>query len=162
MIGTMDAAVHQCGHHLGTATGIMKGLSDAHLALEPHPGTKTAGWLIGHLCVTGDYGRKLCGRPPVCPKEWRAKFNPATIPSHDAADYPPIAELVDTFNRIYTDLMVAAGALDAAGRDAPNSFTPAAGSIPTAGEFVAYMMTGHLAWHLGQLHAWRAAAGVGR
>jgi len=32
-------------------------LTDDHLALEPIAGTKTAGGLVGHLSVTGDFGR---------------------------------------------------------------------------------------------------------
>lgn len=160
MIDLIDASVRQCHRNIGTAVGIMNALDDSHRALEPQPGTKTAGWLIGHLCVTGDYGRKICGRPTICPKEWRARFNPGTQPSHDAADYPPIAELGTMFGRVYADLIEAATQLSADAQTAPNPFTPAAADLPTAGEFVAYLMSGHLAYHLGQLHAWRAAAGV--
>ena len=54
-------------------------LTDDHLALEPIAGTKTAGWLVGHLSVTGDFGRRICGLTPMCPKEWRAIFNPGTF-----------------------------------------------------------------------------------
>ena len=49
--------------------------------------------------------------------------------------------------------------------DAPesaNPFAPARTAFPTAGDFVAYLLTGHLAYHLGQLVAWRATAGLGR
>ena len=155
-------AVTQCRFQLGAARAIMAGLDDSHRALEPQPGTKTAGWLIGHLSATGDYGRKICGRPALCPKEWRAKFNPGTQPSHDPAHYPPLAELVDTFRLVYADFMEGALQLDAAALASPNPFTPALAAFPTAGDFAAYLMTGHLGYHLGQLHAWRAAAGVPR
>ena len=70
-------------------------LTDDHLALEPIAGTKTAGWLVGHLSVTGDFGRRICGLTPMCPKEWRAIFNPGTFPSLDRSIYPPMAELRD-------------------------------------------------------------------
>jgi hypothetical protein len=36
---------------------------------------------------------------------------------------------------------------------------PARQALPTSGDFVAYLMTGHFGHHLGQLLAWRAAAG---
>jgi len=157
-----EAAARQCRLELGAAIGLMRGLHDPHRAVEPQAGMKTAGWIIGHLCATGDYGRKICGRAAFCPKGWRAKFNPGTHPSHDAAEYPPMTELIDTFNRIYTDLIDGALAQDDAARNAPNPFTPIASDLPTAGEFVAYLMTGHLAYHLGQLQAWRVAAGVSR
>jgi hypothetical protein len=32
--------------------------------------------------------------------------------------------------------------------------------FPTFGHFATYIMTGHLGYHLGQLSAWRAAAGM--
>ena len=69
---------------------MVEGLDDSHRHLQPTPAGKTAGWLIGHLSVTGDFARKLCGRPPICPAEWRAVFNPGTQPSTDAAVYPPM------------------------------------------------------------------------
>lgn len=62
MIDLIAASARQCHRNIGTAIGIMNDLNDSHRALEPLPRTKTAGGLIGHLCVTGDYGRKICGR----------------------------------------------------------------------------------------------------
>jgi hypothetical protein len=73
-----------------------------------------------------------------------------------------MTELTDTMRRVYASLMDAAGSLDATALGAPNPFTPAVADFPTIGEFVAYMLTGHFAYHLGQLHAWRAAAGMAR
>jgi hypothetical protein len=162
MSAAMRAPIAQCRALLRQADATVRGLDDSHRALEPQPGMKTAGWLIGHLAVTGDYARKICGRPPICPKDWRAKFNPGTHPSPDAAAYPPMAELTDTLQRVYGGLMDAATELDATALGAPNPFTPAVADFPTTGEFVAYMLTGHFAYHLGQLHAWRAAAGFPR
>ena len=154
----LDAPAAQCKHHFTNSAALFSDLDDSHRALEPVAGLKTAGWLIGHICMTGDFGRKICGRPPICPKEWRVKFNPGTRPSHDAADYPPMADLLDTMHRVYADLRDAATSLDAAAAASPNPFTPAVHELPTAGEFVAYLMTGHLAYHLGQLQAWRVDA----
>ena len=158
----MNATLTQCGHLLSSAEKILDGLDDSHRALEPQPGTKTAGWLIGHLAVTGDFARRLYGRPPVCPVEWRAAFNPGSQPSHQASDYPPMATLSATFREVYADLAGAASETDPLSLTADNPYAPARGSFPTAGAFLAYLMTGHLGYHLGQLVAWRAAAGLGR
>lgn len=87
----MDATIRQCRYLLKEAETILTGLDDSHRALEPKPGTKTSGWLIGHLAVTGESARA---------------------------------------------------------------------SFPTAGDFAGYLMAGHLAYHLGQVSAWRAAAGL--
>lgn len=135
-------------------------LDDSHLALAPTPSGKTAGWLLGHLSVTGDFGRKLCGLSPMCTKEWRTMFNPGTQPSLDAATYPSLEDLRATLKAVYVDLYAngPAGPAEQLGR--PNPYTPAIEAFPTAGDFACYLMTGHLAHHLGQLTAWRVAAGM--
>ena len=57
------------------------------------PGTKTAGWLVGHLAFSGDYGRRLCGRQALCDAGWAQRFGPGTQPSTDASSYPAMALL---------------------------------------------------------------------
>jgi len=135
-------------------------LTDAHCALAPTAGGKTAGWLLGHLSVTGDFARKLCGLAPMCSKEWRAMFNPGTQPSTDASVYPSLAELRATLKSVYVDLYENGPNGPAAQLGLPNPYTPAIEAFPTAGDFASYLMTGHLAHHLGQLTAWRVAAGL--
>jgi hypothetical protein len=44
----------------------------------------------------------------------------------------------------------------------PNPYKPARTDPPAAGDFVAYLMGSHLAYHLGQLAAWSVATGLGR
>lgn len=157
----MLSTAAQCRYLLSLARPMMSGLEASHLALEPRPGTKTAGWLIGHLAVTGDYGRRLCGRAPICPREWRPAFNPGSQPSIDPRDYPDAEALSRTFERVYLDLCDAVAAVDGDVLAAANPFTPAQPDFPTVGEFVAYLLTGHLAYHMGQLNLWRGAVGLG-
>ena len=158
----MKQPVDQSRFLLTQAERALSGLDDDHRAIEPMPGAKTAGWLIGHLAVTGDFARRLLGRKPICPKEWRAAFNPGTTPSTDASQYPPMADLCSALRAVYTDLSEAALTADAQTLAAENPFEPTRATFPTAGVFVAYLLTGHLAYHVGQLVAWRAAAGLGR
>lgn len=149
----------QCRHLLNTYGRLFEGLDDSHTASQPTPDGKTAGWLVGHLAVTGDFARRLCGAKPICPPDWRARFNPGTQPSRNAADYPPMSELVARVRDVYADLPAS---YESAGGKlaADNPFEPGRVSFPTAGDFAAYLMTGHLGYHLGQLHGWRAAAGM--
>jgi hypothetical protein len=157
----MGSSVLQCRHLLSLAEPILSGLDDSHRALEPQRGVKTAGWLIGHLAVTGDFGRRLCGRPPLCPTEWRSLFNPGTQPSILPNDYPPIKDLCEAFRAVYSDLCDSIPDVDPQLLSRQNPYAPAQKPFPTSGEFVAYLLTGHLGYHLGQLVAWRAAAGLG-
>jgi len=156
----MDACIQQCRFLILLADSLLDGIDDSQIAIEPRPGLKTVGWLVGHLATTADFGRHLCGRKAICPREWRALFTPGTQPSTDASAYPPFAVLRDKFNAVYTDLCVAAAEADPSLLAAVNPYEPARNPFYTAGEFVAYMMSGHLAYHVGQLSAWRAAAGI--
>ena len=131
-----ESFVGQCRYFLTVADGMLDDLGDEHSHLEPVPGNKTAGWLLGHLCITGDFARRLCGRKAICPKEWRTTFRPGTSAN---AEMSP----------------------DEASLSAPNPFEAARPAFPTGREFVPYIMTGHLAYHLGQLGDWRRAAGLG-
>jgi len=80
----------------------------------------------------------------------------------DSNTYPSMVTLCDTFRRVYADLCRAVAEADPAALAMANPFTPARPDFPTAGDFVEYLMSSHLAYHLGQLVAWRAAAGLGR
>ncbi|HEX7023688.1 MAG TPA: DinB family protein, partial [Gemmatimonadales bacterium] len=96
----MQAAAQQGSFLLAQHAGWLADLEDQHLACEPIPGAKTAGWLLGHLVVTGDFARRLCGLGPIAPKAWRPLFAPGTSPSHDAGVYPPMRELLDHFRAV--------------------------------------------------------------
>jgi len=158
----MKTSVAQCRFILTVFNEAVAGLNDSHRALEPQPGAKTAGWIIGHLSVTGDFGRKLCGRATVCPKDWRAKYNPGSTPSTNPADYAPMAEMIAKLREVYTDLCDAALTVDPALLAVENPFVPGRRAYPTAGDFIPHMLAAHFGYHTGQLVGWRAAAGLGR
>jgi hypothetical protein len=159
MIKTTEMLADQCKFMMWTAEPMLEGLSDEHLNLEPTPGNKTAGWLLGHLCITGDFARRLCGRKGISPAEWRSIFRPGTTSAMD--NYPPMADLCRNFREIYSDLCDAVMTADETTLSAPNPFEPARAAFPTGREFVPYIMTGHLGYHLAQLGDWRRAAGLG-
>ena len=160
MIALLEASAAQCRYQLTIALRIIAGLDDSHLALEPMAGMKTAGWLLGHLAVTGDFARRLLGRrDAICPPAWRALFNPGTTPSHRREDYPAMEELCAAFRKVYEDLPSAA--LEANDMIlAENPYEAGRDAFPRAGDFAAYLLSAHLSYHLGQLSGWRAAAGV--
>lgn len=155
----MQAAAIQGAFLVKQYERLFKDLGDEHLALEPAPGLKTAGWLLGHLIVTGDFARRLCGLPALAPKPWRLLFSPGTTPSLDAGTYPPMKVLLATFRSVYEDLIANAPAASREALAAINPYERARSAFPTAGDFAAYLLTGHLGYHLGQLSMWREAAG---
>jgi len=157
-LAPMQAAAVQGAFLLKQYERWLADLEDQHLAHEPTPGSKTAGWLLGHLVVTGDFARRLCGLTPIAPKEWRPLFAPGTTPSRDSGTYPPMQELLGTFRAVYGDLMANAATASPERLAEPNPFEPARPAFPTGGDFAVYLLTGHLGYHLGQLSIWRTAA----
>ena len=156
----MNTAALTCRHLVQYAAPSLSDLTDEHLAHSSGGGGKTAGWIIGHLCVSGDFVRRKAGRPPLTPREWGPKFTPGTKASSNAADYPRMAELREAFTAIYSDLAHVAPSFSAELLATENPFEPARPRFATFGEFLTWMMTGHLGYHLGQLSEWRAAAGM--
>lgn len=156
----MQAASSICTHLLSYADSLFVGLTDEHLSLTGDKGVKTAGWLIGHLCVTGDFLRRKIGRPPLTPKDWGPKFGPGTQPSRSRADYPDMQALRAAFSGIYMDLAAVAPSLPQELLATANPFEPARFRFATLGDFATWIMTGHLGYHLGQLSGWRATAGL--
>ncbi len=154
----MKAAATQGLFLVSQYAQLLTGLTDEHLGHEPAPGVKTAGWLLGHLVITGDFARRLAGLPPMAPREWRAIFGPGTTPSRDPATYPPMAALIETFRAVYRDLAARAPGASPDVLGTPNPFEAARPAFPTGGSFVAYLLTGHLGYHLGQLSAWRSTS----
>jgi hypothetical protein len=102
----------------------------------------------------------MCGAQPLCPREWGPVFNPGSQPSTDGADYPSIYVMRETLQRVYSDLCVVAQAADPGLLSVPNPYEPGRADFPTARDFVEYLMTGHFAYHLGQLSGWCDAAGL--
>lgn len=152
----------QCRYILWFADPMLVDLNDSHLTLEPVAGNKSAGWILGHLAVSGDFGRRICGRPPICPKEWRALFSPGTRASDDdRTAYPHMVGLIKEFKAVYADLPDAFLGADASVLSSPNPFEPAREGFPTVGEFLPWLVSGHLAYHIAQLGDWRRAAGLG-
>lgn len=156
----MKDAANICRHLLTYAELTIPDLTDEHLALVSEANGKTAGWILGHLCVTGDFIRRKSGRPPLTPKEWGPKFTIGSKPSRVREEYPPMEELRTAFLRIYADLADAAPTVPRELLDGPSPFPAGAARFPTMGEFMTWILTGHLGYHLGQLYGWRSAVGL--
>jgi hypothetical protein len=152
----MQAASSICTHLLSYADNLFVGLTDEHLAMTGDGGVKTAGWLVGHLCITGDFVRRKIGRPPLTPKDWGPRFGPGTQPSKSRSDYPDMNALKTAFYEIYRDLVTVAPTLQPELLGRPSPFEPARARFPTTGDFLTWIMTGHLGYHLGQLSGWRS------
>ena len=156
----MNTSISQCQYLISLTEPIFAGLDLA-------PRARAQAWdedgRMAHRTSRRERGFccDLLGRSALCPIEWREQFNPGSQPSADPGAYPLMTSLLDTFGSVYTDLLGAAREADSSILAATNPFCPAQPHFPSAGDFVAYLISSHLAYHLGQLVAWRAAAGLG-
>ena len=157
---SLQYAATVCAHLIAYAEPSLSDLADEHLARCPAAGAKTAGWLVGHLCVTGDYIRRKCGRLPYTAKDWGPRFAPGTQPSLSTADYPAMSELREAVQKIYQDLAAVGPSIPNEMLASPNPLALTRDEFPTFGDFACYIMTGHLGYHLGQLAGWRSAVGL--
>jgi hypothetical protein len=161
----MENASRACAHLTMLGETLIRDLTDSDLASPSTPDGKTAGWLLGHLSVSGDFVRRKFGSTPLTPKDWGPKFGPGTHPSQSASDYPGMEELRTVFEKVYVDLAKIAPTMTAELLDGPSPFEKipvgpelalARERFPTMGSFASWIMTGHLGYHLGQLSEWKA------
>jgi hypothetical protein len=72
-----------------------------------------------------------------------------------------MADLLGTCVAVYKDFFANAPGATGEVLAMPNPYALAITAFPTSGDFAAYLMTGHLGHHMGQLGSWHAAAGLG-
>lgn len=147
----IDAILAQNAHFLDLLDTLSAPLTDDHRINGPSGGGKSPAWLLGHLAVTADGGRTMCGLPRRCPREWWHLFGPGTTPAANASAYPPIATLRAEALAINAELREAFPRLPREVLETANPYPPTAAPFPTIGDFLCYMLAGHLGYHVGQL-----------
>ncbi|MEM1210990.1 MAG: DinB family protein [Planctomycetota bacterium] len=134
-------------------------IDDARFADQPVPAINHPAWLIGHVSAyNGVIVALLTGEPFDNP--WAGPCGKDNPPVADRSVYPAKDQALAGFTA-----GVEAVAADIA--DAPPAAWSAAVDHPTWGKqfpsvatAVTFLATSHLAYHTGQLSAWRRAAGL--
>ncbi len=139
---------------------MMNDLPDERLAEQPAPGVNHPAWILGHLIYSADRASLMLGQPSSLSAEWNEKFAGQSKPTTVRAEYPSKDELMrrldEGFARVRREI-------DAA---APEVFTQPftrpgmKDALPTIKDALGFMLTGHLAVHLGQLSTWRRLIGL--
>ena len=124
-------------------------------------------WVFGHLSLYPARILTTLGRPTdgtAYPARYEALFKNGVECRDDTAGsiYPPMAEMTAFFFQGYK---TANAAVAAAPDDLLDKLNPAEGRMrelfPTIGAAINFYLGGHMQNHLGQLSAWRRAAGLG-
>src|SRR4051794_19585865 len=140
--------------------GLLVGdVADERMADQPVPGVNHPAWVLGHLAYSADGGVALAGGEKSLPAEWTSHYGPGSKVSPARGDYPPRDDLLAAAEQGFERLRGVAAAAGADRLAQPNANPRMKDALPTAGDVVAFLLTGHLGVHLGQLSAWRRMTG---
>lgn len=151
-------AAHAQYQYLATyAEGLFADVDPAQ-AFEPlSPGGIHPGWVAGHLAYAGLNVVALLGGDPAGLEPLAKRFGMGeTIEAPGATDFEA---LVETHRDVHRRVGLAVEAATPEALAAENPVAPFRAAFPTAGDMVAFLLTGHEATHLGQLSVWRRSHG---
>lgn len=126
----------------------------------PYPGMNHPAWIIGHLAIAADGYTHYGGAKPQL-AEWVDRFGRGTEAVADPKLYPGKDELVSAWHAANDRLITAVSTAEPSVFAEPTQ-GPLAEALPTVGEFLSFLMTGHTSMHLGQLSTWRRVQGQPR
>jgi hypothetical protein len=102
----------------------------------------------------------MSGSSYKSPEGWSSLFGMKSTPVDDPKKYPAMSELLAELDKA----VAAVGpGLSKVGAEALAAQMPDEGfrqMMPTIGDGLTFMLTGHLWMHVGQLSAWRRACGM--
>ena len=135
-------------------------IADERLAEQPLPDVNHPAWILGHLAFSADRASSLLGAAKELPADWTALFGPGSKPSATRSDYPAREELLRAVEDGFERLRRQAAAATPEQLAQPSTSPSTKEALPTIQDGVAFLLTGHLGVHLGQLSAWRRMAGL--
>lgn len=147
---------------LGYCRMLLADIADERLAEQPLPGVNHPAWILGHLAFSADLAAVRLGGEKRLPAAWAAKYGPGSTKSSNRGDYPSKEELLKSveqeFERARQLAKEATNEQLAAPTVSTNPLIRA--GLPTTRDGVAFLLTGHLGGHLGQLSTWRRMIGL--
>jgi hypothetical protein len=145
---------------LGYAHTLVDGIADERLCEQPSPGVNHPAWILGHLALSGDGAVGVLGGQKLLAGDWTKQFGAGSKPTSHRADYPSKAELLRILEERFATARELAASASPEKVALPNPNARLKDKLPTVRDAVAFLFTGHLALHLGQLSAWRRLIGL--
>lgn len=118
-------------------------------------------WTLAHLCVANDFALQLLGKERLTPPDWKGAAGNSTVPVTDPSRYPSKAESIAMLEKQTARITKAVAAAPESAFDEPMPEAYRA-FFPTVAHGICYFLTEHPQNHLGQLLAWKRAAGLAR
>ena len=153
--------LHAYDLQLNTAKRLVGDIPDALMCTQPAGLVNHPTWSLGHLIMSAHGVGEMIGIESDAPEGWADVFKTGGTPNSDPTGQPSKAELIAELERVHTKWKAALPGVDAAVLDAEHPDEKTRSYFPTVGAMVAYIMTSHEMVHLGQVVAWRRAAGLG-
>jgi DinB superfamily len=134
-------------------------IADLRLAEQPVPGVNHPAWVLGHLAWTADRGLERLGASATLAPEWTTLFGRGSTPSSSRNLYASREELLRALERGYEQLRQRAASASPEQLSQPTTDARAE-TLPTLNDLIAFVLTGHVGVHLGQISAWRRMIGL--
>lgn len=145
---------------MGYGRRLLEQIPDERMCEQPAEGMNHPAWILGHLAIAGDAAAALAGGEKMLPPDWGKRYGAGSKPTANRADYPSKAELLATFERVYERARKVAANATPEQLAQPTTIPQMKEGLPTSRERVAFVLTGHMGVHLGQLSAWRRMIGL--
>ena len=139
---------------------LMADVPEERMAEQPVPGVNHPAWILGHLALTADFAAGMLGADKVFPAQWAPLFRPGSKPEGIRSSYPSKAELLTALEQGFERLRQRAAAATPEQLSQATTNPRIKDTLPTAKDFAAFLLTGHIGGHLGQLSSWRRMIGM--
>jgi hypothetical protein len=157
----LQHVLHSYALSLNNAKRIVNDIADHQMCQQPNGVLNHPAWQLGHLAHTSEVAATLLGLQAILPPEWKTLFSTGSKPTANTANYPSKAQLLKTLEEQHTRVADAVKKADPSVFQKQLPFENFRSVFPTIGDLVGFLLTTHEGLHIGQLTAWRRAAGLG-
>jgi hypothetical protein len=156
----LDTATHTNAFLVNYCRSLVAEVPDERMTEQPLPGVNHPAWVLGHLAVVADGAMEKLGGKKTLPTTWPALFASGSKPSATRSLYPSREELLRALEERYENLRQRAATASPEQLSQPTTSPRAKETLPTFKEFLAFLLTGHVGVHAGQLSSWRRMIGL--
>jgi hypothetical protein len=156
----LDTAIQVNLFLIGYCRRQIADIPDERMAEQPVASVNHPAWVLGHLAWTADRALEMLGAPALLPAESATLFGRGSTPSNSRAAYPSKDELLKAIDAGYEQLRQRAKLATPEQLSKPTTNPLVKDTLPTLKELLAFLMSGHMGVHVGQISSWRRMIGL--
>jgi hypothetical protein len=159
-IAMLDGAIRVNQFLMQYCRSLLRDIPDERMTEQPIAAINHPAWILSHLAWTADGTlTTLCGEKSL-PPTWATLFGAGSKPTSARGDYPSKDDLLGAIERVYEALRQKAASADAELLSRPSANRRLKEALPTFGDALVFLLSGHMGVHLGQLSTWRRMIGL--